>query len=127
MTDRAAIIAEIKATIATAGADDTDSADISPADVNTKAPDAAPVTIPDTASGAPPAVSQAKLMIRWLRQLGFHPYLDDHGVLLIADATGRGRDVSRRLPIAKVFNDLTAGLDEDPGLLDRDPDERDRK
>jgi hypothetical protein len=39
-------------------------------------------------------------------------------VLLIADATGRRRDVSWHLPVAKVFNDLTAGLDEDPGLLD---------
>jgi hypothetical protein len=39
-------------------------------------------------------------------------------VLLIAEATGRRRDVSWHLPVAKVFNDLTAGLDEDPGLLD---------
>ncbi len=56
-------------------------------------------------------------MITRLRQLGFNPYLNDHGVLLIAaDATEGRRDVSWHLPVAKVFNDLTAGLDEDPGL-----------
>ena len=56
-------------------------------------------------------------MIAQLRQRGFKPYLDDRGVLMIADAYGKGRDVSWRLPVAKVFNDLAAGLDEDPGLL----------
>ena len=57
-------------------------------------------------------------MIERLRSLGFRPYLDDRGVLMIADETGRRRDVSWHLPVAKVFNDLTAGLDQDPGLLD---------
>ncbi len=57
-------------------------------------------------------------MITRLRHLGFNPYLNDHGVLLIADAAGRRRDVLHGVTSREgVFNDLTAGLDEDPGLL----------
>jgi hypothetical protein len=68
----------------------------------------------------PPRVEWAKRMIAWLRARGFRPYLDGEGVLLIADALGRRRDVSWRLPIARVFDEIVAGLAEDPGLLDLD-------
>jgi hypothetical protein len=37
---------------------------------------------------------------------------------LIADATGRRRDVTRYLPIDEVFDELVAGLADDPELLD---------
>ena len=109
MIDRAAIIAKIKAAI-------TASAEVNPKDRDTE-PGTEPGTEPDPPASLPPSVERAKAMITRLRQLGFNPYLNDHGVLLIADATGRRRDVSWHLPVAKVFNDLTAGLDEDPGLL----------
>ena len=67
------------------------------------------------------AIGPAKATVSRLRALGFRAYLD-HGALLIADATGRRRDVSQYLPIKKVFDDLNAGLDEDPGLFDPYPD-----
>jgi hypothetical protein len=67
------------------------------------------------------AIGPAKATVARLRALGFRAYLD-HGALLIADATGRRRDVSQYLPIKKVFDDLNAGFDEDPGLLDPYPD-----
>ena len=63
------------------------------------------------------AIGPAKATVTRLQALGFRAYLD-HGALLIADATGRRRDVSRYLPIKEVFDRLNAGLDEDPGLLD---------
>jgi hypothetical protein len=53
-----------------------------------------------------------------LRARGFRAYLDSQGVLLIADATGRRRDVTRYLPIDEVFDELVAGLADDPELLD---------
>jgi hypothetical protein len=108
MIDRAAIIAKIKAAITAS------------AEVNPKEPGTEPGTEPDPPASLPPSVERAKAMVTRLRQLGFRPYLDDHGVLLIADATGRGRDVSWHLPVPKVFNVLIAGFDEDPGLLDSD-------
>jgi hypothetical protein len=64
------------------------------------------------------AAERAKLMLERLRALGFRAYLDDRGVLLIADATGRRRDVSRYLPIKEVSDDLNAGLAENLRLLD---------
>jgi len=69
----------------------------------------------------PPRIELAKLMIWRLRSLGFRPYLNDKGVLLIADAHATGkkrRDVSQYLPIARVFDEIVAGLANDPGLLD---------
>ena len=72
------------------------------------------------------AIGPAKATVTRLQALGFRAYLD-HGTLLIADATGRRRDVSRYLPIKEVFDRLNAGLDEDPGLLEpyTDPEQRD--
>jgi DNA (cytosine-5)-methyltransferase 1 len=72
------------------------------------------------------AIGPAKATVTRLQALGFRAYLD-HGALLIADATGRRRDVSRYLPIKEVFDRLNAGLDEDSGLLDpyTDPEQRD--
>ncbi len=69
------------------------------------------------------AVERAKLTIWQLHELGFRPYLNDKGVLLIADAHATGkkrRDVSQYLPIAEVFDELVAGLADDPGLLTGD-------
>ena len=51
----------------------------------------------------------------------FVAYLDSEGALLIADATGNRRDVSWRLPIAEVFDQIVAGLADNPGLLEADP------
>jgi hypothetical protein len=69
----------------------------------------------------PPGVERAKLVLCQLRALGFRPYLNDKGVLLIADAHATGkkrRDVSQYLPIAEVFDTIVAGLVDDSGLLD---------
>jgi hypothetical protein len=68
--------------------------------------------------GASPALGPAKAMIARLRGFGFRPYLNDQGVLLIADATGKNRDVSRFMSIATVFDTLVAGLADDSTLLD---------
>ena len=57
-------------------------------------------------------------MIARLRSLRFSPCLDDGGALLITDALGMRRDASRHLPIVKVFDDIVAGLNQDPRLLD---------
>jgi hypothetical protein len=64
------------------------------------------------------AVEPATPMTCRLRARGFRAYLDSQGVLLIADATGRRRDVTRYLPIDEVFDELVAGLADDPELLD---------
>jgi hypothetical protein len=67
------------------------------------------------------AIGPAKATGARLRLLGFRPYLNDRGSLLIADVITtrkRKRDVSERLPIGEVFNTLVAGLADDPGLLD---------
>jgi hypothetical protein len=64
------------------------------------------------------AAERAKLTIWQLHELGFHPYLDAQGALLIADTAGDRRDFSQYLPIAEVFDAIVDGLDEDPGLLD---------
>ena len=69
-------------------------------------------------AGAPLAIDRAKQMIARLRALAFWPYLNAKGVLLIADETGRRRSVAACLPIGEVFDNLVAGLAEDPGLLD---------
>lgn len=66
------------------------------------------------------AVGPARLMLWRVRALGFEAVLDGAGTLLISDATGRRRDVSRRLPIAEVFDTIVAGLADDPDLLDLD-------
>jgi hypothetical protein len=64
------------------------------------------------------AAERAKRVVARLREFGFRPYLDDNGALLIADATGQGRDPSRFMSIAAVFDQLAAGLADDPRLLD---------
>jgi hypothetical protein len=61
-------------------------------------------------------IERAKQMIEQLRDLGFRPYLDNRGALLIADVLGNRRDVFRYAPT--VFGDLAAGLAENPRLLD---------
>jgi hypothetical protein len=66
----------------------------------------------------PPRVERAKLVLCQLRALGFRPYLNDQGALLISDATGRRRGVADYLPIAEVFDTIVAGLVDDSGLLD---------
>jgi hypothetical protein len=66
----------------------------------------------------PPAVERAKLTIGRLRQLGFTACLGPKGALLIADATGKGRDVSRYMLVATMLGDPVAGLADDLGLLD---------
>ena len=69
-------------------------------------------------SPSPHVVQRAKRRIAQLRALAFWPYLDD-GALGIADETGRRwRSVAEYLPIGEVFDDLVAGLNEDPRLLD---------
>jgi hypothetical protein len=67
-----------------------------------------------------PRVGRAKRVLWQLQALDFRAYLDEQGALLIADALGKRRDVSRYLPIGEVFDALVAGLAEDPGLLDLD-------
>ena len=57
-------------------------------------------------------------MIWRLRALGSRVYLDAQGALLIADETGRRRDVSEYLPIGEVFDTIVAGLADDPDLPD---------
>ncbi len=64
------------------------------------------------------AVERAKRVVARLREFGFGPYLDDQGVLLIADATGRKRDASKFMNPTLVFDQLVAGLADDPKLLD---------
>jgi hypothetical protein len=69
---------------------------------------------------APPvsfAAAQAKQLITRLSALGFRAYLDDPDALLIADATGHRRDLSRLMDIADVFSKLVAGLEDEPDLL----------
>ena len=63
------------------------------------------------------AVERAKRTIAQLRLRGFRAYLNDQGVLMIATGKKR-RDVSQYLPIARVFDEIVAGLANDPGLLD---------
>jgi hypothetical protein len=68
-----------------------------------------------------PAVAKielAKKAIERLRHLGFRPHLGDRGELLIEDVLGNRRDALRYAPT--LFSDIVAGLDADPGLLDRD-------
>jgi hypothetical protein len=60
---------------------------------------------------------QARQVIERLRKYGFRVSLD-RGLLLLGDATGRRRDVTRFVDIATVFDTIVAGLDEYPGLLD---------
>jgi DNA (cytosine-5)-methyltransferase 1 len=68
-----------------------------------------------------PRVGRAKRVLWQLQALDFRAYLDQQGALLIADALGKRRDVSRYLPIGEVF---VAGLAEDPGQLKREEDIR---
>jgi hypothetical protein len=69
-------------------------------------------------SPSPFAVTRAKRRIAQLRALAFWPYLDGGG-LMIADEARRRRSVAKCLPIAAVFDDLVAGLAENPRLLDQ--------
>jgi hypothetical protein len=59
----------------------------------------------------------ARELLGRLRDLGFRAYLDDKGALLIADATGHRRDLSRFMDIAEVFSTLIAGHDDESALL----------
>jgi hypothetical protein len=72
----------------------------------------------------PSPVEKARLLVERLRDLGFRPYLDGQGALLIADEIGRRRDVTRFTRIATVFGAIVAGLAGDPGLLDSMTEER---
>ena len=76
------------------------------------------VACDDPPSSASLAVERARKTIWQLQALGFVAYLDPEGALLIADATGNRRDVSWRLPIAEVFDQIVAGLADNPGLLE---------
>jgi hypothetical protein len=65
-----------------------------------------------------PAVTKvelAKKPIRRLRDLGFRPHLGHRGELLIEDVLGNRRDALRYAPT--LFQDIVAGLAEDPELL----------
>ena len=64
----------------------------------------------------PSALERARWTVERLRKLEFRAYLSGHA-LSIADVTGRGRDVTRYLPIGEVFDAIVAGLNEDPRLL----------
>jgi hypothetical protein len=64
--------------------------------------------------------NRATQTIWQLQQLGFTAYLDPKGALLIADATGKGRDVDRYMRVATMFKDLVAGLADAPGLFDEE-------
>jgi hypothetical protein len=68
------------------------------------------------------AVEHAKRLVLRLEALGFRPFLDE-GALMIADAAGKGRDLSRYLSIGEVFDTLVAGLADNSELLDEE-DER---
>jgi hypothetical protein len=66
-------------------------------------------------------VNSAKETAERVKGLGFRAYLDDADSLLISDATGMGRDLSRFLSaadMADAFDELSAGLSDDPELLD---------
>jgi hypothetical protein len=65
------------------------------------------------------AIGPARSMLQRVRALGFEVTLDD-GALSIGDVTGRGRDLSWRLPIGEVFDTIVAGLADDADLLDLD-------
>jgi hypothetical protein len=65
-------------------------------------------------------VNDARETAERLKGLGFRAYLDHGGSLLIADATGMGRDLSRFVSaadLADASDVLVAGLAEDPELL----------
>jgi hypothetical protein len=64
----------------------------------------------------PSAAMAARELLGHLRHLGFRAYLD-RSALLIADATGHKRDLSRFMNTADVFSKLATGLADEPGLL----------
>jgi hypothetical protein len=63
-------------------------------------------------------VSKARALVADLGRHGFTPRLDVNGALFIVDTTGRRRDLSRRMPIANVFEQLVDGLCAEPGLIE---------
>ena len=63
------------------------------------------------------ALERARQVVARLRGLGFRPYLDNQGALLISDVLGNRRYLSRYMPIGQVFNDIVAGVAADPELL----------
>ena len=73
--------------------------------------------MPDETAEQPSAAMRSRALLGRLRDLGFRAYLDDKGALLIADATGHRRDLSRFMDIAEVFSKLVAGLEDEPDLL----------
>ena len=79
---------------------------------------AAIVARTDEADEKPSAAMRARELLGRLRDLGFRAYLDEKGALLVADATGYRRDLSRFMDIADVFSKLAAGLEDEPDLLD---------
>jgi hypothetical protein len=65
---------------------------------------------------------RALAMIERLARRGFCAHLDpETGALLITDMTGKRRDLSTRIPIADVFDQLIAGLEVDQTLLTATP------
>jgi hypothetical protein len=71
----------------------------------------------DETDEKPSAAMRAREVRMRLRNLGLRAYLEDKGALLIADATGHNRDLSRLMDIAEVFSKLVAGLEDEPNLL----------
>jgi hypothetical protein len=65
------------------------------------------------------AVMRARELLSHLRVLGIRAHLE-RGELYLADKTDWQRDLSRYISAMLVFHVLNAGLDEDPGLLDRE-------
>ena len=67
-----------------------------------------------------PAVAKIELAkkARAAARSRVRPHLGDRGELLIEDVLGNRRDALRYAPT--LFSDIVAGLDADPGLLDRD-------
>ena len=60
-------------------------------------------------------IALAKRRISYLRANAFRAYLGEDGALLVSDTSGNGRDVTKHAPT--LFNDIVAGLAEDPELL----------
>jgi hypothetical protein len=63
------------------------------------------------------ALECARRVLARLSGVGFRAHLGDRGELLISDALGAGRDPSRFLRLADLFDVLVEGLAEVPDLL----------
>ena len=113
--DRDTIVTRIRAAIAKAsgvGAPHTPVravSDGSPSAVS----EAAPTRSPHAAA----KIELAKRTIMRLRNLAFRVHLGDSGEILVDDTAGNCRDATRHAP--KLFEEIAAGLAEEPKLLDR--------